>query len=296
MATKLFSTLPDLRSVPGAGESNPARLNIPSVGRILNIKGAVTRMNSGGTAYEPASLADMRSYIGDVWFMLGAETIRKWRFAEYLAVLQLNGYPITAGLFPYFFAEPWRAQVWDEEMVSLQVGGRYPSVSLNFDVEQPASKPLFFNFSYEYDMMPKVNRDGTPVFGILGHTLQVENPGAGEPIIPLNRFAGALQRLHIVIPSSANITRIRLLQNEAVIYDRHNTAARPEIAWSLQDMGLRLPDNFTIGSNTYKMVPLVLDNNQRITNNISDTTGLALQLSLDSAVQIRLLIEQHLSR
>lgn len=295
MATKLFSTLPDLRGVPGAGESNPARLNIPPIGRLLNIKGSVTRAIGGVVTAAP--LNDMRLYIDDVWFTLGAETVRKWRFAEYLAVLEMNGYPLQPGLFPYFFAEPWRAQVWDEEVVSLQLGGRYQSAALNFDVNQPASNPLAFHFGYEYDMLPKVNpQNGQPVFGILGHTLQVENPGAGEPIIPLNQFPGALQRLYLVIPSTASITRIRLLQNEATIYDRHNTAARPEIAWSLQDMGMSLPSNFTTKQGAHKMVPLVLDNNQRVTNNISEKAGLALQLSLDSAVQIRILIEQHLSR
>jgi hypothetical protein len=290
MATKLFSTLPDLRGVPGAGESNPVRLNIPSVGRLLNIKGSVTR------AAAAATRADMRTMIDDVYFMIGAETIRKWRFSEYLAVLEMNGYNITAGLFPYFFAEPWRAQVWDEEMLSLQIGGRYPTVALGFDVDQPATNPLSFNFGYEYDMLPKTNADGTPVYGILGHTIQVENPGAGEPIIPLNRFAGALQRLYIVIPSTADITRIRLLQNESTIYDRYNTTARPEIAWALQDMGMAIPAAFTNKHGTFKLVPLVLDNNQRITNSITNTAGLNLQITLSAAVQLRILIEPPLSR
>lgn len=289
MATKLFSRLPDVRGVPPAGQANTVRVNIPTVGRLLNIKGAVLQAGAAAT------LAVMKSAIGEVRLLLNSEVIRKWRFAEILAVLETNGYVNEDGLFPIYLAEPWRATVLDEELLSLQMAGRYEQVALEFELIQPAT-PLEFDFGYEYDLAPKVDKDGKAIYGILGHTLQVENPGAGEPIVPLNKFVGALQRLHLVIPSTADIERVRILQGDNTLYDRYNTAAKPEIARSLKDMGMVIPANFTNVNGTFKIVPVIFDNNQRISNSITDTANLSIQLTLTNAVQVRILIEHQLNR
>lgn len=79
-------------------------------------------------------------------------------------------------------------------------------------------------------------------------------------------------------------------------YDRWNTTARPEIARSLKDMGMSIPANFTNANGTFKMVPLVLDNNQRLANNIANLAGMNLQLTLSAPADIRILIEQQILR
>lgn len=289
MATKLFSRLPDVRGVPTAGQSNTVRVNIPAVGRLLNLKGNVLQNGA------PAPLDAMKNAIGECRLIINTKVDRKWRFSEYLAVLEANNYLNEDGFFPYYLAEPWRAQVWDEEMLSLQMGGRYESVALEFDVTQPAV-PLAFDFAYEYDMLPKVDTAGKAVYGILGHTVQVEKNGGGESQILLNKFDGALQRLFLVVPSATDINRVKLLQKDTTLYDRWNTAARPEIARSLKDMGMQMPADFTNANGTFKIVPVIFDNNQRISNSIADKSELGLNLDLSEDSQIRILIEHQLMR
>lgn len=290
MATKLFSRLTDVRGIPSAGQTNPVRVNIPTIGRLLNLKGNVIQ---DGAA---APLAVMKTAIDEMRLLLGSEVVRKWRFAEYLAVLEANGYVNENGFFPVYLAEPWRAQVLDEELLSLQLGGRYQQAALEFDVTQPANNPLSFDFGYEYDLQPKVTNDGKPIYGILGHTTQVEDLSGGEPVIKLNDFDGGLQRLHIVIPATARIDRVRVFQGDNSIYDRYNTAARPEIARSLKDMGMAMPADFTTAQGTFKAIPVIFDNNQRLSNSISEKTGLKLQLTLSASVQMRILIEHRINR
>jgi len=289
MATKLFARLPDVRGVPIAGQSNTVRVNIPPIGRLLNIKGNVIQ----GTV--PAPLAAMKTAIGDVRLILNTEVVRKWRFSETVAQLSANGYPVEDGLFAIFLAEPWRATVLDEELLALQMGGVYNQVSLEFELTQPAT-PFEFDFAYEYDMTAKTLPNGQLMKGILGHEIQVENVGGGEPIIKLNPIEGALQRAWIVVPATVNVDRIRLVQGLSTFYDRWNTAARPEIARSLKDMGLSIPANFTNANGTFKMVPLVLDNNQRLANNIANLAGMNLQLTLSAPADVRILIEQQILR
>ena len=289
MPTKIFSRLPDVRGLPPASQANTVRVNLPTIGRLLNIKGSVLQLSAAAT------LAVMKTAIGEVRLILNSEVVRKWRFSEYLAVLESNGYIVSDGEFPIFLAEPWRASVEDEELLSLQMGGRYAQVAVEFELTQPADA-LEFDFAYEFDMRAKVDTSGKAIYGILGHTVQVENPGAGEPVIPLNKFTGALQRLWLVIPSTADITRVKINQGINTLFDRFNTAARPEIARSLKDMGMAIPANTTNANGTFKVVPVVLDNNQRIINSIDDTSNLNLELSLTEAVQVRILIEHQLLR
>jgi hypothetical protein len=61
-------------------------------------------------------------------------------------------------------------------------------------------------------------------------------------------------------------------------------------------MGMSMPMDFTNANGTFKMVPVLLDNNQRISNSISDTNGLSLQLDLSDAAQIRILMETQIQR
>jgi hypothetical protein len=290
MPTKLYSRLTDVRGLPAAEKFNTMRANIPPIGRLLNLKCSVTQNGA------PAPLDVMRAAIGDVSLVLGSETVRKVRFAEYLAMLELNGYVLSPGYFPYFLAEPWRATVRDEELTSLQLGGVYANASLDCDVTQPADA-LDFDFAYEYDMAPKVV-NAQMVRGIFGHTVQVEDPGGGEPIIGIksDTFAGPLQRLHVVVPAAVNVTRVRVLQGDSSIFDRLNTAAKPEIARQLQDMGLVIPAPFATQWGQFKLLPVVFDNNQRLENSIVAKANLKLQLNLSASAQVRLIYEHVIER
>jgi hypothetical protein len=291
MATKLFSRLSDVRGMPIVGQPKTSvRINIPAIGRLLAIKVVVTR----GTAL--ATVAEMQAAFDELRLYVNSTVVRKIKYAEYVAILAANGLAPADGLLYFFLAEPWRATVQEEDVLALALGGRYASAAFEIDITQPATgAALALEAAYEYDMLPKLGKkpDGSlePLYGIICHTEQIENPGAGSPIIPLGPFAGALQRLFLFIPATADITRVQLLQSDSTIFDRYNTAIRPELAMQLRDMGMVIPGNVTLGSVATKCVPLVPDNNQRLTNVITDTTNLRLQLDLSAAVQLRIVYE-----
>jgi hypothetical protein len=289
MATKLFSVLPDVRAVPLASQTGPMRVNIPTVGRVMRICGICTK----GSAL--ATLNEMRLGLGETRFILNTEVVRRWNFAEYLAVYEANGFPADAGQIEHIFAEMWRATVTDEEKLSLALGGRYVTASLEIDVTQGAT-PYAFEFSYEYDMLEKVTTDGVKILGIISHTTQNENVGGGEPTIMLNKLNGPLQRMWIVVPSTVSVNRVRVLQGDTALYDRWNTATRPEIAQQLKYMGMTIPANFTTANGTFKMVPVIFDNNQQLRNTIAISDSLRLQINLSAAAQVRLLFETQLQR
>lgn len=285
---KLFSVLTDVRSVPAANAAGTARINIPPVGRIMNIKGQVVK----GAAL--ATLDDMRKAIREVRFILGTEVVRRWSFAQIAAVLEANGYPVENGMFDYIFAEAWRALVTDEEVLAVDVR-RYTTIALELDIVNDAT-PLEFTFDYEYDELPKIDDKGNQIAGIIGHTRQTENLGGGEPVFKLDPLNGALQRMHIIVPVDVDVNRIRVLQGDTAIYDRWNTATRPGIRQQLKEMGMRIPANFVEFDGTFKIIPVVFDNNQQIRRALTDTAGLKIQLNLSAACAVKILRETQLNR
>jgi hypothetical protein len=292
MSLKLYSTLPDVRAVPGASQTGPLRVNIPCVGRIHNIKAIITK--TGGSP-ALATLDEMRAAIGEVRLILDTYVWRRWTLGEYFSMLETNGYLLAAGRFAYFFSEPWRATVTDEEKLALALGGRYTQAALEMDVTQGAS-PLAFTFAYELDYLDKVvpagfPNAGAPLKGIIGQSVQVENVGGGDPIIMLDKLDAPIQRLYIKAPAAVNIDRVTLLTGDTVIYDRWNTALRPELARQLKDMGLAIPTNYTDANGTFKTIPVIFDNNQQTRISLPTGGNLRLQLKLSAAAQLRLLLE-----
>jgi hypothetical protein len=289
MSIKLYSTLPDVRSVPTAGQTGPMRINIPCVGRVHNIKTIVTK----GAAL--ATLNEMRLGLGEVRLVLDTYVYRRWRFSEYLAMLEANGYVNEDGMFPFFFSEPWRASVTDEEKLALALGGRYTQAALEVDVTQAAT-PFAFQVAYEYDYLEKVVPQGfptagAPLKGIIGHSVQVENVGGGEPIIMLNKQGNPIQRIFIKAPSTVAVERVIVLTGDSVLFDRWNTNARPELKMQLKDMGLSIPANYTDALGTFKTIPVIFDNNQQVRVALPPGGDLRLQLKLSAAAQLQLLLE-----
>lgn len=285
---RIFSTLPDVRSVPGANLSGSMRVNIPIVGRIFSIKAQVTK---GGAL---ASLEDMKKAIGEVRLILNSEVVRRCKLAEYFAAIEVNGFQNEDGLISYHLSEPWRAIVADDELLALDVR-RYASVALEMDVTNDAT-PLEFTFDFEYDELAKVNAAGQQIVGMVSHTNQTENLGGGEPIMILNPLNGALMRMHFVVPAHVDVTRVRVLQGDTAIYDRWNTPTRPGIAQQLKDMGMRIAEQFTTANGSFKSIPIVFDSNQLVRTALTDTTGLKLQVSLSTGCAVNLLRETFLPR
>jgi hypothetical protein len=278
------------------------RINIPPVGRIHNLKLTITGGSAG--AGKLCTLADMKKYIGQMMFKLDNEVVRSWTLAEYLAAIEVNGFINKAGMLSYYFSEPWRAAVADEEILAIAVGGRYADVALELDVTQPVSTeqnpvaPLQFLVAYEYDLLTKNDIDGNPIKLMMGQKRQQQAVGAGQPEIIFDPLEGDLSRFHIITPSTVKPTRIRVLQGETVFFDRYNTPAAPEIEQQLRDMGMVIPADYTDAFGTWKVTPVVFDHTQQIRTAIGRgaLTGMRVQMDLPSAADIRLLFEIQLRR
>lgn len=284
---KIYSTLSDIRSVPVAGASGPVRINIPCVGRVHNIK-IIVNKGTGGTLATPA---EMIAAIGEIRLILDTYTHRRIKLGEYFALLQANGVILENGFLPVYFTEPWRATTLDEEKTALALGGRYSQAAVEFDIVQPASpNHLSFEAKYEFDYLEKTMPDGTQLRGIIGHVAQTETPGTGQPIITLNKDVGNIQRLFLNAPATLVIERVQVLVGESVVFDRFNTAARPEIKHQLKDMGMALPTNYTIGGVVTQCVPVLFDNNQQFRDSFPANARLQLTTS-GTAGTIRIVAE-----
>lgn len=288
MASTYFVPLTEVKGVPAASASGTIRVELPTTGRVLNIKSQIAR----GAVL--ATLAQIRAAITEVRLILGAEVVRRWSAAEMLAVQEGNNFAIEDGLLAMFLAEPWRATVMDEELLSLDLRN-YASAALELDVTNDATA-LSFNFNWKIDDRAKVGPNGQPVRGMLGWTAQTENIGGGEPIFKLDPLNGALQRLWLVTPNTTTVTRVRVLAGETPFYDLSNTTTNPSLKHQLKDMGMKIPTAYVVGGVTYNVWPIVFDNNQQLRAAIGDTGGLRLQVTHSTGATVRILRETQIDR
>lgn len=290
MASKFFNILSDIRGQVGASASGTISVRIPTTGRIFNLKAQVARGSS------LATLAQMRAAITEMRVLLGSEVIRRLSFAEYEFILNANNYTVEAGLMPLYFAEPWRALVLDEEILALEAR-RYETLTLEIDVTNDTTA-LSFNFDYEFDTRAKLGMDGKPTLGIIDYTRQIESLGAGDPIFKLDPLNGALQRIHILVPDSVTLSRVRLLDGETAIYDRYQTTTNPGLKHQLKDMGMTIPAAHALQSSlgSHTAWPLIPDNNQQLRNFLDNGASLRLQLSLSASCSVRIIRETQFAR
>ncbi len=290
---KLFPTLTDVTGVPAAGQSNKVTLKLPAggdpgAGRLLNLRLIVKR---GAAA---ATLAQMRAGLKELRFILGTEVVQRLNVSEILATQDANGYTVEDGIVDLFFAEPWRALVTDEEVLAPDLR-RYSSASLEIDVTNDATA-FEFTFDAEFSDDPKVDSNKQPVTGMIGKDVQITDVQGGQPIFKLDPFKGPLQRLFIAYPSAATITKVELMQGDTTLYERRQDTARKGLTAQLKGMGMRIPSNYTDHLNTWKVWPLIPDNNQQLRNALMNPVGLKIRLEIDTAAGLRIVREQQISR
>jgi hypothetical protein len=289
MPSPLFTKLTDVTGVPAASAQNTARLNVPLYPRLHHLKCTVTQ---GGA---PASVATLMTAIDTLTFFLNTDAVRTLRLSEYLAILQTNGLTLRPGVIPLYFSEPWRATVTEEEALAMALLNRYATCALELDITQPAS-PLAFDFNAKADGFVKNGPDGSPMTGILGHRALIWEASAGQPEFFFRDLRGPIQRLFLFVPTGMSLTRVRLKQLGNPFYDRFNTAARPEIANDLADMGMVIPADITNKHGTYSVIPIISDNNQRLRDRIENTANLAIDGDLTGSGQIRIVVEELIAK
>ena len=289
MPSPLFAKLTDVTGIPAASASSTARLNIPLYPRLHQLKCTVTQ---GGN---PAPVAAMMAAIDNLSFFLNTDAVRTLRLSEYLAILQANGLELRPGVLPLYFSEPWRATVTEEEALALALLNRYVTCALELDITQPAT-PLVFDFNAKADGFVKNDSAGNPFLNMIGHRALVWEASAGQPEFFFRDLRGPIQRMFLFLPQGLSLSRVRLKQLGNPFYDRYNTAARPEIANDLADMGLRIPDAITNSHGTYTVIPIIPDNNQRLRDNITNTANLAIEGDLTGSGQIRIVLEEVLAK
>lgn len=295
---KTYKIVNDVTSVPGASASGSLRARIPSDGRLAAVKIVVTK---GGSL---ATVDEMRVALTQLRFSLGTDDVRKIRACDYFAILALNGYTVEAGLLEYFFAEPWRATVSDEELLALETRRYGAYVDFEIDVTNTATA-LAFEFNTEIDDRPKtmLGADGkeAPVFGMIDWTDQGQVLGSGTKSVLLDDYPGALQRLYIVTPAATVLSRVRVLQGRSgteVLYDRTQTATNPGLKTQLKGLGMSIPAAYTSpGAVSTNMWPVVFDNNQQLRNRIADPgTPIRVELTLSAQADVNIIRESFVGR
>lgn len=290
---KIFTILTNVKGAPGASDSSAMTLTIPAgrepgAGRNLNHRILVSR---GAAA---ATLAQIRSGMRELQFVLGTETVQKLKVSELLATYEANGYTNEAGIVDKFFAEPWRATVTDEEVLAPDTRN-YDNAALVIDVTNDAT-PLAFEFDQEYDLRVKEAADKTPIKGMIGKTVQIENIGGGVADFLLNTLNGPLQRAYLFYPSTATVSRVKISQGDTTIYNRQQTTTRLGLKAQLKGMGMVIPANFTDYAGTWSCWPVIFDNNQQLRNAIMNPVGLKIEITVDTACTVRLLRETQIAR
>ena len=289
---KFYPILTDVTGVPGASASNKVTLKIPAggdpgAGRLLNLRLLVGR---GGAA---ATLAQMRAGLKEVRFLLGTDVVQRLNVSEVLATQDANGYTVENGVVDIFFAEPWRALVTDEEVLAPDLR-RYTSASLEIDVTNDATA---FDFEFDAEISDVAKEaNGKPVTGMIGKDVQITDVQGGSPTFKLDPFKGPLQRLFILYPSTATISRVELQQGENTLYERRETTTKKGLTAQLKGMGMRIPSSFTDHLGTWKVWPLIPDNNQQLINALMNPVGLKLRMDIDTAAGLRIVREQQISK
>lgn len=291
--SKLYPILTDVTGVPGASASSKVTLKIPAgddpgAGRLMNIRALVTR---GGVA---ATVAQIRAALRQYSFNLGTETVQREHVSELLVKQTVQGYTVESGIVDFYFAEPWRATVTDEEVLAPDLR-RNSKVSLEIDVTNDAT-PLVFEFNAEYSLAPKVDTQGRPVVGMIGKTVQIEDISGGEPVFKVDPLNGPLQRLYLLYPDAAVVSEVTVMQGETVLYQRREGAGVKGLTAQLKGMGMVVPAAFTDSNGTWKTWPIIFDNNQQLRNALMDPNGLRLKVKIDTAAGIRLLRETQIAR
>ena len=290
---KIFTTLSDVKGVPNASDSSKVTFTIPAgtnpgAGRVLNFRLLVSK---GGAA---ATLAEIRAALREFAFNLGTETVQRLKVSEIFLEQIINGYVPENGIVDIFFAEPWRATVTDEEVLAPDLRN-YPAASIEIDVVNDATA-LSFQLDQEYDERQKVDGAGKPVLGMIGKSVQIENVGGGTASFLVNTLNGPLQRAFLQYPSTATVSRVKIMQGETVLYDRVQTTSKKGLTAQLKGMGISIPANFTDYSGTWSTWPLVFDNNQQLRNAIMNPVGLKVELTVDTACTVRLLRQTQIGR
>lgn len=290
---KRFKTITDTTAVPGASASGSFRTRIPSNdGRLQNVKATILKGAS------LATLDEIRVAITELRLKLGTDDVRKISAADYLAILQANGYTLRAGILPYFLAEPWRATVMDTELLALEMRRYGAYVDLELDVTNTATA-LAFNFKTETEDTPKT-QDGQPLFAMIDWTHQNESVGGGDRNILLDPLSGPLQRLYIVTPSGVTLSRVKVFfgrGNDSKRYDITQTATQPELVMQLDEMGLAIPTTYTSATGSRNMWPVVFDNSQNLRDRIANAgTDVRIELTLSAAADIDIIRETLVSR
>ena len=291
--SKIFTTLSDVKGVPNASDSAKVTLNIPAgtnpgAGRALNFRILVSK----GAA--PATLAEIRTALREVAFNLGTETVQRLKISEVLMEQTANGYTVENGIVDFYLAEPWRALVTDEEVLAPDLR-QYNAASIEIDVVNDATA-LSFQFDQEYDERQKVDANNKPIVGMIGKTVQIENVGGGVASFLVNTLNGPLQRAFLQYPSTATVTRVKIMQGETVIYDRVQTTTKKGLTAQLKGMGIIIPPNYTDYAGTWSVWPIVFDNNQQLRNAIMNPVGLKVELTVDTACTVRLLRQTQIGR
>lgn len=175
-----------------------------------NYHGLRIHYKKGGNA---ASRVSMEADIKLVRLLL--DGVVQWELTakQLFALLDIKGYPVTTGILPIHFSEPWRRSPQGEDLLSWSLAGSVRTFQVEVDLADDVNQPDLDCYC-DYDNAVKA-------LGVIRKITQQQIPVAGTGIHTLDQIPGIgnLQALYAFESAAGDIKHVRIELKQNVVYE-----------------------------------------------------------------------------
>ncbi len=199
----------ELGSFQNVVAGSKATLDLPVDRRYHGLKIGY-RNGAGGTA---ATRAEMASEITLIRLLLDGVVQWELSASQLFAMLDVHGYPVTDGVLPLHFSEPWRRSPQGEDNLAWAVRGEVRTFQVEIEIAAGAVSPSlecfceFDNIDAPLAPIRKFTRQQVPVAATGLHTLD-QIPGIGN-----------LHALHAFEAASGDVKSIRAELEQQIVFE-----------------------------------------------------------------------------
>lgn len=197
----------ELGSFQNVVAGSKATLDLPVDRRYHSLKIGYKRSGAAATR------AQMESSISLIRLLL--DGVVQWELSakQLFATHDIHGYPVTSGVLPLFFSEPWRRSPAGEDNLAWAVQGEVRTFQVEIDIAGTAVSPALECYS-EFDNVQaplapirKFTRQQVPVAATGLHTLD-QIPGIGN-----------LHALHCFEAAANDVKSIRAELEQQIVFE-----------------------------------------------------------------------------
>lgn len=166
-----------------------------------------------GAGAVAATRATMEADISLIRLLLDGVVQWELSAAQYFAILDIHGYPVTSGVIPLHFSEPWRRSPQGEDNLAWAVAGEVRTFQVEIEIAGAAVSPKlecfceFDNIAAPLAPIRKYTRQQVPVAATGFHTLD-QIPGIGN-----------LHALHCFEAADGDVKSIRFERQQQIVYE-----------------------------------------------------------------------------